>query len=48
VPATSVKQQLAEILDATQFGAKRANKMNEMDFLELLSIMNKAGFHFTA
>jgi hypothetical protein len=36
------------LLLALGFGAKRANKMAENDFMELLSLMNKAGFHFTA
>jgi len=47
-PAMSgpIKDAVAKILDAGEFGDKRAAKMDQDDFMRLLSAFNEAGFHF--
>lgn len=42
------KDRIIQVLSVNDYGGKRAAKLEENDFLELLSMFNKAGFHFTS
>lgn len=42
----STKDRICQVLSLNGYGKKRASKMEENDFLELLSAFNKVGFHF--
>jgi len=42
-----IKDVILKILEDGEYGAKRASKLSEVDFLKMLTAFNDAGFHFT-
>lgn len=44
---SSFKEKVLEVLEQGDFVEKRASKLTQVDFLYLLSLFNKAGFHFS-
>lgn len=46
--ATPVKDMITQLLDSVEMGDKRASKLDQDDFLRLLELFNKNGFHFTS
>lgn len=44
---SELKSEVAAVLESHDLGAQRSAKLSQDDFLLLLSLFNKAGFHFS-